>query len=71
MEALYLTIPMAMCIASFFLYVFVLAFRKGQFEDIESPKYRMFFEEEYPVQSKSETSELKIEAKDNGPTSKH
>ncbi|MDF3819934.1 cbb3-type cytochrome oxidase assembly protein CcoS [Leptospira sp. 96542] len=48
MEALYLTIPMAMCIAAFFLWVFILAFKKGQFEDIESPKYRMFFEEEFP-----------------------
>ncbi|GBF44203.1 cytochrome oxidase maturation protein [Leptospira ellinghausenii] len=70
MEALYLTIPMAMCIAGFFLYVFVLAFRKGQFEDIESPKYRMFFEEEYPVQSKVEPSLTKTEDKQNGPTDK-
>ncbi|EOQ87079.1 putative cytochrome oxidase maturation protein, cbb3-type [Leptospira yanagawae serovar Saopaulo str. Sao Paulo = ATCC 700523] len=70
MEALYLTIPMAMCIAGFFLYVFVLAFRKGQFEDIESPKYRMFFEEEYPVQSNIETSDLKSKTKEDGPTSK-
>ena len=70
MEALYLTIPMAMCIAGFFLYVFVLAFRKGQFEDIESPKYRMFFEEEYPVGSNKEPSEIKPEVKKDGPTSK-
>ncbi|ABZ95881.1 Cytochrome oxidase maturation protein [Leptospira biflexa serovar Patoc strain 'Patoc 1 (Ames)'] len=70
MEALYLTIPMAMCIAGFFLYVFVLAFRKGQFEDIESPKYRMFFEEEYPVGPNTEPSEIKPEVKNDGPTSK-
>ncbi|TGL62478.1 cbb3-type cytochrome oxidase assembly protein [Leptospira jelokensis] len=70
MEALYLTIPMAMCIAGFFLYVFVLAFRKGQFEDIESPKYRMFFEEEYPVQSNRETGETDSKTKDNGRASK-
>lgn len=28
MEALYLTIPMAMCIAAFFLYIFITAFKK-------------------------------------------
>lgn len=54
MEALYLTIPLAMCIAAFFLWVFVMAFKKGQFEDIESPKYRMFFEEEFPKDTKKE-----------------
>lgn len=64
MEALYLTIPMAMCIAAFFLYVFITAFRKGQFEDIESPKYRMFFEEEYP-----QANQTKPNSQD-GPTSK-
>ncbi|XDD44595.1 cbb3-type cytochrome oxidase assembly protein [Leptospira sp. WS60.C2] len=70
MEALYLTIPMAMCIAAFFLYVFIVAFRKGQFEDIESPKYRMFFEEEYPVQSNQEPTVTNSEIKKNGPTDK-
>lgn len=55
MEALYLTIPMAMCIAIFFLYVFIVAFRKGQFEDIESPKYRIFFEEEYPIEKQNDS----------------
>lgn len=42
-----------MCIAGLFLWVFILAFKKGQFEDIESPKYRMFFEDEFPKESKS------------------
>ncbi|MCW7457943.1 cbb3-type cytochrome oxidase assembly protein CcoS [Leptospira bandrabouensis] len=64
MEALYLTIPMAMCIAAFFLYVFITAFKKGQFEDIESPKYRMFFEEEYPQENQSKSNST------DGPTSK-
>jgi len=43
---LYLTIPMALCVALFFLGLFLIAFKKGQFEDIESPKYRMFFDDE-------------------------
>jgi cbb3-type cytochrome oxidase maturation protein len=52
MEALYLTIPIAMAIALFFLWVFIKAFKKGQFDDIEAPKYRIFFDDEFPKQEK-------------------
>ncbi|MDZ4726325.1 MAG: cbb3-type cytochrome oxidase assembly protein CcoS [Leptospira sp.] len=52
MEALYITIPVATSIALFFLWVFISAFRKGQFEDIEAPKYRIFFEDEFPKDKK-------------------
>lgn len=45
-DFLYVTVPMALCIALFFLGLFIFAFRKGQFEDIESPKYRMFFDDD-------------------------
>ncbi len=48
MEALYLTIPVAMAIALFFLAVFLKAYKSGQFDDIESAKYRIFFEDEFP-----------------------
>ncbi|GBF51878.1 cytochrome oxidase maturation protein [Leptospira ryugenii] len=48
MEALYLTIPIATVIAFFFLWLFVTAIKKGQFEDIEAPKYRIFFEDDLP-----------------------
>lgn len=48
MLALYLTIPLAMLLAGFALYVFVRSMKDGQFEDIEAPKYRIFFEEEFP-----------------------
>ncbi len=50
MEALYVTVPVAMAIALFFLWVFVKAFKKGQFDDIEAAKYRIFFEDEFPKQ---------------------
>ncbi|MCP5500071.1 MAG: cbb3-type cytochrome oxidase assembly protein CcoS [Leptospiraceae bacterium] len=46
MNALYLTIPMAMIIAFAAFIVFIIAFKKGQFEDMEGPKYRMLFDEE-------------------------
>ena len=48
MLALYMTIPMAMILAGLALYVFIKAYKSGQFDDIEAPKYRIFFEEEFP-----------------------
>lgn len=54
MDALYLTIPIAMVIALFFLWAFIKAFKKGQFDDIEAPKYRIFFDDEFPKQPKKE-----------------
>jgi cbb3-type cytochrome oxidase maturation protein len=48
MLALYITIPMAMMLAGLALFVFLKSMKNGQFEDIEGPKYRMFFEEEFP-----------------------
>ncbi|TGL61793.1 cbb3-type cytochrome oxidase assembly protein CcoS [Leptospira ognonensis] len=52
MEALYVTVPIAMAIALFFLGVFIKAFKKGQFDDIEAAKYRIFFEDEFPKPEK-------------------
>ncbi len=46
MSALFFTIPLAMVIALVGLVIFLVAMRKGQFDDIEAPKYRMFFDEE-------------------------
>ncbi len=46
MNALYLTIPMAMLIALGALVVFLWSLKSGQYEDIEGPKYRMLFDDE-------------------------
>ncbi|MDV6235356.1 cbb3-type cytochrome oxidase assembly protein CcoS [Leptospira ellisii] len=46
MNALYLTIPIAMAIALGALAVFFWSLKSGQFEDIEGPKYRMLFDDE-------------------------
>ncbi|EIE00382.1 MULTISPECIES: cbb3-type cytochrome oxidase assembly protein CcoS [Leptospira] len=46
MNALYLTIPIALVISFGAFYVFLLNFKSGQYEDIEGPKYRMLFEED-------------------------
>jgi cbb3-type cytochrome oxidase maturation protein len=46
MNALYITIPIATIIASFGLIVFLVNLKKGQFEDLESAKHRIFFEDD-------------------------
>ncbi|EMF81465.1 cytochrome oxidase maturation protein, cbb3-type [Leptospira weilii serovar Topaz str. LT2116] len=46
MNALYLTIPMAMLIALGALIAFLWSLKSGQYEDIEGPKYRMLFDDE-------------------------
>ncbi|TGL58390.1 cbb3-type cytochrome oxidase assembly protein CcoS [Leptospira sarikeiensis] len=51
MNALYLTIPIALIISFGAFYIFLLNLRSGQYEDIEGPKYRMLFEEENKKQS--------------------
>ncbi|BDA78658.1 hypothetical protein LPTSP3_g15880 [Leptospira kobayashii] len=48
MNALYLTIPIALSIAFGAFYVFFKSYRTGQYEDIEGPKYRMLFDEDRP-----------------------
>ena len=46
MSALFITIPIALVIALSALMIFIVFYKKGQFEDIEGPKYRMFFDED-------------------------
>ncbi|EMO55915.1 cbb3-type cytochrome oxidase assembly protein CcoS [Leptospira noguchii] len=46
MNALYLTIPLAMLIALGALATFLWSLKSGQYDDIEGPKYRMLFDED-------------------------
>ncbi|MCG6168197.1 cbb3-type cytochrome oxidase assembly protein CcoS [Leptospira sanjuanensis] len=55
MNALYLTIPMAMLIALGALVVFFWSLKSGQYEDIEGPKYRMLFDDDPPQTEKRKT----------------
>ncbi|MCB1179082.1 MAG: cbb3-type cytochrome oxidase assembly protein CcoS [Leptospiraceae bacterium] len=48
MLALYITIPFAFIISFIALIVFIKSLKEGQYEDIEAPKYRIFFEDEPP-----------------------
>ncbi|PJZ52562.1 cbb3-type cytochrome oxidase assembly protein CcoS [Leptospira adleri] len=57
MNALYLTIPLAMLIALGALVVFFWSLKSGQYEDIEGPKYRMLFDDEDEKKPVSKTGE--------------
>ncbi|MCK4847194.1 MAG: cbb3-type cytochrome oxidase assembly protein CcoS [Deltaproteobacteria bacterium] len=46
MEILYLILPVIILLALVGVACLVWAIRSGQFEDMEGPKYRIFFDEE-------------------------
>jgi cbb3-type cytochrome oxidase maturation protein len=52
MTALYITIPLAMILAAFALIVFLISMKNGQYEDIEAAKYRILFDDEFPLKKK-------------------
>jgi cbb3-type cytochrome oxidase maturation protein len=52
MSALYITIPLAMIIAIFALVIFLISMKNGQYDDIEGPKYRILFDDEFTPKKK-------------------
>jgi cbb3-type cytochrome oxidase maturation protein len=46
MNIIYFLIPIALCLGSGFAAAFILAARRGQFDDLETPAHRMLFDEE-------------------------
>lgn len=46
MEMLYIMIPAAIFLAAVGLIVLIWSVKSGQFEDMEGPKYRIFFDDE-------------------------
>ena len=45
MAVLYLLIPVSIALASGFVILCLAAIRKGQFDDLESPQWRILFDE--------------------------
>ena len=45
MNILFLAIPLAIALGSFFLFSFFWAVEKGQFDDLETPAHRILFED--------------------------
>lgn len=48
MSALYLLIGISLTVALVFLFAFVWAMKRGQYEDDYTPSIRMLFENEFP-----------------------
>ena len=46
MDIIYLLMPMALLIGFGFLLAFIRAAKKGQFDDLETPKHRMLIDDE-------------------------
>ena len=49
MTALFITVPLAMIIATIALIVLLQSLKSGQYEDIEAPKYRILFDDDAPI----------------------
>ncbi|EQA46968.1 cytochrome oxidase maturation protein, cbb3-type [Leptospira broomii serovar Hurstbridge str. 5399] len=59
MNALYMTIPLALIIAFGSFFVFLWSYKSGQYEDIEGPKYRMLFDDDQTEPDHSEKAPKK------------
>ena len=55
MEILYLMIPLSILLGSFFLAAFILASKKEQFEDMETPAMRMLLDDDFDNVKKKES----------------
>lgn len=53
MSALFLLIGISLCVALVFLFAFLKAVNKGQYDDVYTPSVRMLFEDETTEKSKS------------------
>jgi cbb3-type cytochrome oxidase maturation protein len=53
MSVLYIVLPMALLIAGGMLWAFIRSVKQGQFDDLETPAWRVLFDDE-PVE-KAET----------------
>lgn len=46
MEIIVVLLPLALMLGGFFIIAFVWSARKGQFDDVETPRFRMLLEDE-------------------------
>ena len=45
MDIIVVLIPLALLLAGFFIFAFVWSARKGQYDDLETPRFRMLLED--------------------------
>ncbi len=46
MDILFLTLPLALILALVFVGLFIYSVKKGQYEDLDTPSYKILIEEE-------------------------
>lgn len=46
MEIIVVLLPLALMLGGFFIIAFVWSARKGQYDDVETPRFRMLLEDE-------------------------
>lgn len=49
MSVLFIAVPIAVALAASAVIAFAWAAKKGQFDDLETPKWRMLMDDEKPV----------------------
>jgi len=45
MEVMIILLPLALLLGGFFIYAFIWSARKGQFDDLETPRFRMLLDD--------------------------
>lgn len=45
MEIMIILIPLALLLGGFFIFAFIWSARKGQYDDLETPRFRMLLED--------------------------
>lgn len=58
MSVIYLLLTVSITVAVFFFIVFIIAVRKGQFDDDYTPSVRMLFEDELVKENTNKSSKL-------------
>lgn len=58
MSVIYLLLTVSITVAVFFFIVFLIAVRKGQFDDDYTPSVRMLFEDELVKENTNKSSKL-------------
>jgi cbb3-type cytochrome oxidase maturation protein len=46
MEVIVVLLPLALLLGAFFIFAFIWSARKGQYDDLETPRFRMLLEDQ-------------------------
>ena len=57
MEILFITLPLALILALIFIGVFIYSVKSGQYEDLETPSYKLLLDDEKKLTSKEQDYE--------------